>query len=79
MLTEEEKKELEHLENREPRSDYDIFMDNFWYELRINFLDELWLPLHSAIYWTELKKEFNKFCIDAFNNFDLEIELEDDE
>ena len=76
-LTKEQLKELEHIVPRE-MSEYDLFMDNFWVELRIEFLNERELPVCYAIYWTYLEKDFNRFCIDRFNSgfYDLAIELD---
>ena len=77
MLTEEEKRELEHLENCDGKTDFQCFMDWWGDDIRIDFLQEKWLPLHSAIYWTELEKEFDDFCKKEFDLFWLDLELDD--
>jgi len=40
MLTEEEKRELEHLENCDGKTDFQCFMDWWGDDIRIDFLQE---------------------------------------
>ena len=77
-LTKEQLKELEHIEPRE-MSDFDLFMDNFEMELHLEFLAERGLPAHTATRWCCFEKEFNRFCIERFNEWFYDIDCELDE
>ena len=76
ILSEEEKRELRHLENREPRTDYQVWFDVNEYDLRIAFCNMKNIKPYSAVKGTELEPEFMKFCIDQYNLDLLDIEID---
>lgn len=79
MLTEEQKKELEDNVEITDKNELQWFIEWWWDELRMDFLAEKNLPLHSAIYWTDLEEEFRAYVLHDFATGFREDNIELDE